>query len=375
MKRSTIIAASAATVILAGIGGYVATNPFLMMMLGGGPDLSRYANVNINMTAVVAADTCGDAPTFGKLVCLADALKSSVTPEILTQVQRPYSVAEAQKWSNFPPMAYPDRVGPTLGDFTPEQRGIIKSILLDAASLTQNEGYDELEQILNADDYLADNTTDTGFNSSNYHIAFLGTPAATGTWQLYFGGHHFAMTNTYTDGVMTGATPSFRGVEPFAPFAENGRDNAPMIQEQAAFAAMLTALTPDELARATLGGTYTDIVAGPQKDDNIPTTPEGLRVGDLAPANQSLVLAAIETYVRDVNAVGADVIMAQYQAQLADTYIGFTGTPALNTENDYVRIDGPAVWIELSMQPGRSLEGIHPHSVWRDKVADYGGNQ
>jgi hypothetical protein len=263
-----------------------------------------------------------------------------------------------------------------LGDFTPQQRGVIKAILLDAASLTSNEGYDELEQILNADDYLAENTSNGAtFNSSNYHIAFLGTPAATGTWQLYFGGHHFAMTNTYADGVMSGATPSFRGVEPFWPFTQNGRENAPMVQEQAAFAAVFTALTPDELASATLEGTYTDIVAGPQKDDNIPATAEGLRVGDLTPDLQARVLAAMETYVRDINTVGADEIMARYTAELADTYIGLAGSAALDVENDYVRIDGPSVWIEISMQPGRSVDGIHPHSVWRDKTADYGGNQ
>jgi hypothetical protein len=26
-----------------------------------------------------------------------------------------------------------------------------------------------------------------------------------------------------------------------------------------------------------------------------------------------------------------------------------------------------------AIQPGRSLPGIHPHSVWRDRTADYGG--
>lgn len=54
--------------------------------------------------------------------------------------------------------------------------------------------------------------------------------------------------------------------------------------------------------------------------------------------------------------------------------LGFAGTRTVDAENDYVRIDGPSVWIEFSLQPGRSIPGIHPHSVWRDKTADYGGN-
>ena len=47
----------------------------------------------------------------------------------------------------------------------------------------------------------------------------------------------------------------------------------------------------------------------------------------------------------------------------------------MNTENDYVRIDGPSVRIELSLQPARSLAGIHPKSVWRHRKADYGCNK
>ncbi len=366
MNKLVLAAIGAAVFAAAGFYGYSKLS---------GSSLTSYANVNINLGATPANDTCATTPGFDRIICLADLLKSSVTPEVLAQLERPYTVTEAKKWSNFPPMGYHDRIGPTLGDFTPDQRAIIKALLTEASGLVSNEGYDELEQVLNADDYLAENTTDTGFNSSNYHIAFLGTPAATGTWQLYYGGHHFALTNTFQDGVLIGATPSFRGVEPFVPFTQNGRENAPMIQEQAAFAAVFESLSAEELTKATLAGTYSNIVAGPQQDDAIPTVQEGLRVGDLTPAQQALVLAAMETYVRDVNSVGADVIMAKYSAELADTYIGLAGTAAVNSENDYVRIDGPSVWIEFSMQPGRSIEGIHPHSVWRDKTADYGGNK
>ena len=369
MTSKPLIATVAAVLVLA--GGYLGYR-----QLAGGTAPAGYASINVNLGAqALPATDCGNTASHDRLVCLADALKSDLAPDLLAELERPYSLAEAKLWSNFPPMGFGDRVGPTLGDFTPDQRAAIKAILQDAASLAANEGYDELEQVLNADDFLLAETGDANFSSSNYHIAFLGTPAATGTWQLYFGGHHFALSNTYRDGVMIGATPSFRGVEPFVPFTMNGRENAPMAQEQAAFAAALGALAPDELTKATLAGTYTNIIAGPQQDDAIPTVSEGLRLGDASPAVQALVLAAVETYVRDVNATGADAIMARYTAEIAETYIGFSGTPTVNAENDYVRIDGPSVWIEFSLQPGRSIEGIHPHSVWRDKGLDYGGNQ
>lgn len=366
--------ATAAAIAALAAGAYLGLAPFLGLT---GADLSKYADTNINLGAATAPayiSECDQTADTARLICLIDLLKADVPPQILVQLQRPYSLAEAQQWSNFPPMGFPGRVGPTLGDFTPEQHGLIREILMQAASLTGNEGYDELEQVLNADDYLLAETAEAGFSSSNYHLAFLGTPAASGTWQLYFGGHHFALTNTYRDGVLIGATPSFRGVEPFTPFAQNGRDNAPMLQEQAAFAAMFAALSADELARATLADSYTNIIAGPQQDSAVPTAAEGLSVAGLTPAQQSLVLAAMETYVRDINTTDADAIMARYTAELPDTFIALSGTPTVNAENDYVRIHGHSVWIEFSLQPGRSIEGIHPHSVWRDRVTDYGGS-
>ena len=312
---------------------------------------------------------------MARLVCLTGALKQGLSPELTARLQLPYSVADARRWSNFPPMGYRDRVGVTLGELTPPQLGVVKAIMKEAAGIAANEGYDEIEQILNADDFLKNNTSDTGFASGNFQIAFLGTPAATGTWQLYFGGHHLAFGSTYKDGILVGATPSFRGVEPFTPFKENGRDNAPMAQEQASFAAMLGGLSGAEQTNARLSQTYTDLIVGPQKDTAFPSARSGMRVGDLSQQKQDLVLRAIETYVRDIDPPGADAILKKYRTELAETYVAYAGTPAMNAENDYVRIDGPSVWIELSMQPGRSLPGVHPHSVWRDKATDYGGNR
>lgn len=358
----------------------VASAAILVAVQRGGrgslPSMYTNRSAPLGTADTTAADrACQTAAGHARLVCLAGVLKSDLSAELTARLQLPYSTTDARRWSNFPPMGYRDRVGPTLAEFTPPQLGAVKAIMKTAAGVAANEGYDEIEQILNADDFLKNNTAGTGFASGNFQIAFLGTPAATGTWQLYFGGHHLAVSSTYRDGVMIGATPSFRGVEPFTAFRENGRDNAPMLQEQAAFAAMLGSLTAAHLEQAKLPQTYTDLVVGPQRDDNFPSIRAGVRVSSLGPSQQALVLRAIETYVRDVDPPDADTILAKYRRDLPETYVSYSGTPALGTENDYVRIDGPSVWIEVSMQPGRSLPGIHPHSVWRDRTTDYGGNK
>lgn len=340
--------------------------------------LSRYTNKSTPLAQVDTATAdriCQGSQNHVRLVCLADLLKKDLSPDLLSRLQLPYSVADARRWSNFPPLVYRNRVGLTLGEFTSAQLGVLKAMLKEAAGIAANEGYDEIEQILNADDFLKNNTAQIGFASGNFHIALLGTPAPTGTWELYFGGHHLAFGSTYKDGVLVSGTPSFRGVEPFTEFRENGRSNAPMAQEHAAFVAMLGALSTAEHARAELSRTYTDVIVGPQRDDNFPTTRSGVRIGALSPEKRQLVLRAIETYVRDIDPPDAETLLARYSAQLPETYLAYSGTLTLLAEHDYVRIDGPSLWIELSMQPGRSLSGIHLHSVWRDRKNDYGGNR
>ena len=352
---------------------------------GGGDGERPEADENMGDTSILmgsvvipeSAAAC-DSTGYARLTCLADLLKSGASDDILADLQLDYSVEEAQNWSNLPAGAFPARPGVFLGQFSEEQLGLVKAILLEAASTTDNEGYDEMVQTLNADDYIATVSDDTpaGYSSYNSKFAFLGTPSDTGTWQLYYGGHHFAFANTYTDGVIAGATPSFRGIEPFPDFEMNDRVNMPLTQERAAFAALLTSLTADQQTAATIEGTYRDILAGPQADDAIPDTQEGMSISELSDDQLTLLWAAVETYVGDINASDAATYMAKYKSEAAGTVLGFSGTTDVNSEDDYVRIDGPSLWLEFSLQSNKSTgeEGNHPHSVWRDKTDDYGGN-
>ena len=342
---------------------------------------SRLGTTSILMGSVEVPESVNACPTdpgFTRLLCLTDLLTSSASDELLEVMQLDYSVAEAQNWSNLPAGAFPARPGAFLGEFSDEQLGLVKAILMEATSQASNEGFDEMEQTLNADDYIGTVSTDTkaGYSSSNSKFAFLGTPSTTGTWQLYYGGHHFAFSNTYTDGEIAGATPSFRGIEPFPSFEMNDRENVPLLQERDAFAALLSSLTEEQQARATIEGTYRDILAGPQSDDAIPSEQEGLSVSQLNEEQQALLLAAVETYVGDINDADAAKYMAKYTEELMETVLGFSGSTEVKCENDYVRIDGPSLWLEFSLQSNKSTdeEGNHPHSVWRDKTDDYGGN-
>lgn len=322
----------------------------------------------------VDVTSCASATGIAKLICLADAFKAQLSSSQIATLQRSYSKAEAQKWSNFPASIYSQRVGLRFGDLTTTQIQYAKALIKAAAGTASNEGWDELQQLLNADEYLNANGGGSGYGAANYYIALLGTPATSGTFEIQYGGHHTAFANTYKDGVLVGGTPSFRGVEPFGSFTWNGKSNQPLNQEQAALSAMLTSLSSSEQATAKLSATYSDLLVGPQKDGTFPSTPSGIKCSNLSASQRALVLAAIQTYVGDIDGTNAAAFLTKYKAELDDTYISFSGTTGMTTRNDYARIDGPSVWIEYSCQNGVILSGTHPHSVWRDKTKDYGGN-
>jgi hypothetical protein len=310
-----------------------------------------------------------------KIVQLAEAFKTSLQPDQLKIMQLSYSKEDATKWSNLPAaFRNAKRVGLNFGSMDAKQIELAKELLKEVAGSGANEGWDELQQLLNADDYLRANGGSQEYGAAQYYIAFLGTPSATGVFEIQFGGHHMAFANTYKDGVLIGGTPSFRGVEPFNVFKWEGKDNQPMNQEQLAFSALLKSLSDDQLKNAKLSNTYSDLLIGPRKDGAFPATPSGIKCSELNSGQQKLVMQAINTYVQDIDDADALRFINKYSNELANTWLSYSGTTDVTARNDYVRIDGPSLWIEYSCQGGVILRGNHPHSVWRDKLTDYGGN-
>lgn len=311
--------------------------------------------------------------TTQEVIDAANAFKATLTTTQVATCYLTYSLTEAAKWSNFPVGIYNSRIGIKFSALSPTQLAAAKN-LVKVASGTSAEGYAEMEGILAADDYLGANGGGSNYTSGNYYIALLGTPATTGTWELYFGGHHLAFANTYKNGVLVGGTPSFRSSEPYTSFTQNGGTYEPMAEEKNAFAAIYTGLTATQRTAATLSGSFGDIVLGPQKDWQFPTTKLGLKCSNLDATQKALVLAAMKTYVADVDTANANSIMTKYTNEINDTYFGFVGSGGMVTQGDYMRIDGPSVWIEFSTQGGVIIRTYpHPHTVWRDRSGDYGG--
>lgn len=328
-----------------------------------------------SITATLSTTASPSATGIAQVVALTEAFKVTLSSTQLTTTQLTYTKANAQKWSNLP-AGLSARNGINLGSLSTAQLTAFRAMMQAVLALSAtDEGYDELLGNLVADDYLNTIGGGSDYGADDYYLSILGTPSTTGLWSILFTGHHYTQPYTFNAGAISGVTPAFRGVEPAAAVTANNRSYQPFEQERAAFAALLTGLSSTEQATAKQSGTFSDLVLGPGKDGQFPATKVGLRVGSLSSDKQALVLNAIKLYVNDLDAATAAATLTAYTAGLADTYVAYSGTTSVNTQNDYVRIDGPRVWIEFSYQGGIIVRNTpHPHSVWRDHTTDYGGN-
>ncbi|QCQ18179.1 DUF3500 domain-containing protein [Microbacterium sp. RG1] len=315
------------------------------------------------------------------MVAAADAFTATLDSSQQAEVLLDFDSANATAWSNLPCGAQ-CRVGITFSSLSDTQLAAAKAVLQAALGTSSDTGYQQAMQILLADDELNSlQSSGNGgggpggaYSAGNYYFAILGEPSETGTWQLHFGGHHLAVNITYVDGVVAGTTPFFIGVEPTSWTADDGTSYAPLTVMKDAMSAAINSLDSSQLAAAKLSQSYTDVLLGPGTDGDFPTTKSGVRVGDLSADQQKLVLAAMYPWVAIADDATAEDLMATYSSELADTYLSYSGSTDLTAQGDYVRIDGPSVWIEFVCQNGVVVQNqIHYHTVYRDHTRDYGG--
>ncbi|MDF3141301.1 MULTISPECIES: DUF3500 domain-containing protein [unclassified Streptomyces] len=395
-----VIAGVAAGAVLVG-GGFVAANA--ATTTGDAQKSATGVHYPVNKKANGVAAVVSAANTF------LNTLDSDQQAETLLD----FSQENATAWSNLP-CGGSCRPGIQTGSLSEVQLAALKNVLKVALGTGKDTGYEHVLQTLLADDQLAaaessgsgpaaptasassdasadPSTTPSdaptgappsggtgggaggGYGSDIYFLAFLGTPSVDGTWQLHFGGHHLAVNITYKDGKVSGASPFFTGVEPTSWTADDGTTYAPLANFRDGLLKLTSSLSTEQLATAKLSESFSDVLLGPGEDGQFPETKEGIRASELSPKQQKLVLAAIHPWVAGVDDATAKKLMKTYARELNQTYVGYSGGTGLDTQGDYVRIDGPSVWIEFVCQNGFVYrDKVHYHTVYRDHTRDYG---
>jgi len=329
-----------------------------------------------------SASNCSSVTGVEKIVCLANSFLATLTSTQQSSVAITLNLTNAKRWSNLP-CALSCRNGLLFSSLSTAQQTAALALIQAASGTATNNGYEEFQTIRAADDYLG--TKQSGYGSGNYVIAFLGTPSTTGKWMLQFGGHHYAQNITYDNGQITSITPMHEAVEPNGSFTVNSTTySSPLSSELTAVREMLASFSSSELSSAKISSTFSDCLMVPGSTTNtFPSTKQGIQVGTLSSSVQAKVLAVIAEWVNDADPTTAASYLTTYQNELASTYVTYSsnanGTSGnassfFTANTDYVRVDGPSVWIEFVCQNGVVISGqIHYHTVFRDHVRDYIG--
>lgn len=326
-----------------------------------------------NLEISVAADTTTPKPSTAsvdRILATIDTFRTTLTTAQWTAAQLPYTKVNAAKWSVL--AGNVSRNGLEFSTMTEPQVIAAKKVIQAATGTTADEGYDEFLQIIMAEDVLAANS-ENNYSSKKYNIAFIGAPSKTGSWILQFGGHNYTQHITFSNGAVVSTTPSFQAVEPRT-WLQATVAYAPLDNEKNGMAALLAGLTPAQLTSAKLATPLTDVLLGAGKDGQFPATRAGIPVSSLNASQKALVLAAMKPWTLDADDVSGVSMLKIYEQELDNTYISYAGNTSLTQSGDYVRIDGPSVWIEFIVRPAVvNPAEVHYLSVYRDRKRDYGG--
>jgi guanyl-specific ribonuclease Sa len=266
------------------------------------------------------------------------------------------------------------RNGLSFGNLTPAQQAAALALV---GSTLSRAGYQKILDILQADQVLEETSAPTRaaasavrFGRAQYYVAILGTPSATETWILQFGGHHLALNVTMM-GSRHVITPTHTGAQPTTYVFEQ-RTVRPLGGELDKGLALMNALTPAQQKDATLEAKFADMVLGPGEDGRT-LQPEGVRAAGFNALQQQLLLDLAGEWVGIVNDAEAATRMADVKTNLSQTYFAWSG-PVTRAGAAYFRVQGPTVHIEYAPQAGRGADGLpsHIHTIYRDPSNDYG---
>jgi hypothetical protein len=233
---------------------------------------------------------------------------------------------------------------------------------------------------------------------------------------LQLSGHQLTHNITY-NAPQVSATPMYLGAQPpnwtfgssgsyLLNNSSTGTQHAPLEAQRLAVSALAASVQSSTVTAslAKLSVSMSDLMfsstaLGDARFKVLPyptgTTGRGVIYTRLSTGQQAGVKAVIEAWAKTQAADVAEALLAAYEsdAALATTYIAYApgngGTAdfgaypnasalPLTSANSYLRIDGPRVWIEFlvkadTTQTGFLMNTVYYQSVWRDKLADYGG--
>ena len=277
----------------------------------------------------------------------------------------PFEDSSRSRWHYLPASSW-TRTGISLGELDNTQRQLLFSLLKSYLSET---GYDKTQKILELEEILGELENNPAYrNPDNYFVAFYGEPDKNNLWSWSFEGHHLSLNFTMADGKLAMA-PLFMGANP-AVIPEGKRKGEKTLarEEDLAFK-LLHALPENQRQQAIFRErAFWDITTS--NDSQVePMKLVGIRLKDLAPDHQAILLELIDEYLASMPPELATLRMNLLKTEEFDQIrFGWAGGTQPG-EPHYYRVQGKTFLIELdNTQNGAN----HIHSVWRDFDGDFG---
>lgn len=203
-----------------------------------------------------------------------------------------------------------------------------------------------------------------------YYVSVFGTPARF-PWGWRFEGHHLSLNVALPTAGHIAVTPFFTGAHP-ATVRDGPHRDFRLLGASEDLARQIIAGLNDRQRRAAIiaDRSFGEIVASPQRERDL-GAPRGLLLGEMTGPQRTLVEALMDGFL---GTLAPDLLARQKQRILEQGLPSFrfawAGSLAPG-EAHYFRVHGPATLIEHdNTQNGAN----HIHAVWRDLVADFGGD-
>ncbi|KQW45942.1 hypothetical protein ASC77_18690 [Nocardioides sp. Root1257] len=350
--------------------------PFTGMQLSDLPDARP---------AVELLPENGDLDRAKTITAAAQDVLAELTTEQRQRVTHETDAVEWQQWLNSHPNIL--RHGLILEDLTEGQRGRVIALMRESLS---EAGFTQARDIMRINGLLGEITGRAEeFGEWPYFFSLFGDPSIDEPWGWQLDGHHLDLNVVVVDGHVV-TTPAFMGSEPCAirtgPLAgtevmraehEAGLRFMRSLDPAAAAIAtarssILTADLPSELLHPISGRA----LGGPF-GDNIVLSSEGLPASDLSPAQRTLLLELISTYLGwspDSTAAIRRALCAEYLDETSFLWMGRVS----DAGPFFYRVLSPAVMIEFDHHAGTAFDNPEPtanhiHSLVRTpRKGDYG---
>lgn len=299
-------------------------------------------------------EIAGTGVSTKPMVDAAKAFLATLSPDERGKVTFDVDSVEWRKWSNAHPFLF--RHGICLHHLTQRQRDAALTLL--EASLSAHS-YQAARNVMKLSHHLLELTGRPEEHGEwHYFISIFGEPSADKPWGWQIDGHHLNI-NCFVLGDQVVLTPHLVGAEPMV--AESGIYTGTRVlkEEEAAGHALMSALTPQQRVKATIGDKLPRELFTTAPWDNYVMKYEGICYDELTQAQKALLLDIVKLYAGRLRAGHAEAKVEEIKRHFGETYFAWIG-PVDDESPFYYRVHSPVTLIEFVHQRGIAFDNEEP---------------